>query len=76
MVALYRVAVEGWSQEEAVKEMTQGGFGFHGIWDDLIAWIKGLDIEEIKKKAGIQQSKGGQDCPCSGRAPWPQPWRG
>jgi protein tyrosine phosphatase (PTP) superfamily phosphohydrolase (DUF442 family) len=54
MCALYRVVVQGWSKEEALKEMMQGGFGFHGIWENLIQWINGLDIEGIKKKAGIK----------------------
>jgi protein tyrosine/serine phosphatase len=54
MCALYRVVVQGWSKEEALKEMAQGGFGFHGIWENLIQWINGLDIESIKKKAGIR----------------------
>ena len=54
MCALYRVAVQGWSKEEALKEMVQGGFGFHGIWENLIQWIDGLDIERIKKRAGIR----------------------
>jgi protein tyrosine/serine phosphatase len=54
MCVLFRVAVQGWSKEEALKEMTQGGFGFHGIWENLIQWINGLDIEGIKKKAGIK----------------------
>ncbi len=54
MCAVYRVAVQGWSKEEALKEMMQGGFGFHGIWENLIQWINGLDIEGIKRKAGIR----------------------
>jgi protein tyrosine phosphatase (PTP) superfamily phosphohydrolase (DUF442 family) len=54
MCALYRVAVQGWSKEQAVEEMLQGEFGFHGIWDNLIQWINALDIERIKKRAGIQ----------------------
>jgi protein tyrosine phosphatase (PTP) superfamily phosphohydrolase (DUF442 family) len=54
MCALYRVVVQGWSKEEALKEMVQGGFGFHGIWENLIQWIDGLDIERIKKRAGIR----------------------
>lgn len=54
MCVLYRVAVQGWSKEEALKEMTEGGFGFHGIWENLIQWINGLDIDRIKKKAGIR----------------------
>lgn len=54
MCALYRVTVQGWSKEEALTEMTQGGFEFHGIWENLIQWINGLDIETIKKRAGIR----------------------
>jgi protein tyrosine/serine phosphatase len=54
MCAVYRIAVQGWRKEEALKEMAQGGFGFHGIWENLIQWIDGLDIEKIKKRAGIQ----------------------
>ncbi len=54
MCALYRVAVQGWSKEEALKEMMQGGFGFHGIWENLVQWMNGLDIEGIKKRAGIR----------------------
>jgi hypothetical protein len=55
MCALYRIAVQGWRKEEAIKEMTQGGFGFHGIWHNLIRWINSLDVEGIKKRAGIKQ---------------------
>jgi protein tyrosine phosphatase (PTP) superfamily phosphohydrolase (DUF442 family) len=54
MCAIYRVAVQGWSREEALKEMTEGGFGFHGIWQDLVQWINSLEMEEIKKRAGIR----------------------
>jgi protein tyrosine phosphatase (PTP) superfamily phosphohydrolase (DUF442 family) len=54
MCAIYRVAVQGWSKKEAVEEMSQGEFGFHGIWDNLIRWINALDVERIKKRAGIQ----------------------
>jgi len=54
MCALYRVAVQGWNKEEALREMTEGGFGFHGIWQNLIQWMNGLDVDGIKKKAGIK----------------------
>jgi protein tyrosine/serine phosphatase len=54
MCTLYRIVIQGWSKEEAIKEMTQGGFGFHEIWDNLIEWINALDIESIKKQAGIE----------------------
>lgn len=57
MSAIYRVAVEGWTKEEAVREMMQGGFNFHEVWSNLPPWIANLDIEEIRKEAGIKPGK-------------------
>jgi protein tyrosine phosphatase (PTP) superfamily phosphohydrolase (DUF442 family) len=54
MCALYRVAVQGWTKEEAVREMTHGGFGFHEVWQNLPGWIAELDIESIRRDAGIK----------------------
>jgi protein tyrosine/serine phosphatase len=56
MCAIYRIAVQGWSKDEAIEEMTKGNFGFHEIWANLIEYIRGLDIEKIKQEAGIKQS--------------------
>ncbi|MCJ7665031.1 MAG: dual specificity protein phosphatase family protein [Desulfobacterales bacterium] len=53
MCAVYRVAVGGWTKEEAIREMTQGGFGHHVIWSNLTKFIEDLDIDAIKKEAGI-----------------------
>lgn len=54
--AIYRMAVEGWSKEEAISEMTKGGFGYHTVWRNLIYCLKTLDIEKIKKKTGLASS--------------------
>ncbi|MBN2210712.1 MAG: dual specificity protein phosphatase family protein, partial [Sedimentisphaerales bacterium] len=53
MCAMYRIVIEGWPKEEALREMTLGGFGFHEVWDNLPDWINELDIESIKAKAGL-----------------------
>jgi hypothetical protein len=56
LCALYRIAVEGWAKEEALKEMIDGGFGFHPIWTYLIEhWVNGLSIEKIRREAGVQR---------------------
>ena len=39
-VALYRIAVQGWDREEAVREMMQGGYGFHGIYFHLKTFVR------------------------------------
>ncbi len=54
MCALYRIAVQGWTKEEAIREMTEGGFNFHAVFDNLPDWIQELDVESIKKDAGIK----------------------
>lgn len=53
MSAMYRITVQGWSREDAVREMKEGGFGYHKLWINLIKYIRNADIEKIKKEAGI-----------------------
>ena len=53
LCAIYRIAVQGWTKAEAIREMTEGGFGFHEGWRNLIEYIQGLDIEAIKRRAGL-----------------------
>jgi len=53
MCAIYRVAVQDWTKDEAIEEMTKGGFGFYSMWQKLIDYIRTLDVEKIKHKAGI-----------------------
>jgi protein tyrosine phosphatase (PTP) superfamily phosphohydrolase (DUF442 family) len=54
MCAVYRIAIQGWTRDEAVKEMIEGGFGFHGVWANIAPWIDKLDIGKIKRRAGIE----------------------
>lgn len=54
MTAIYRIAVQGWSKEDAIREMRQGGYGFNEIWLNLPGWIRDLDIDSIRNEAGIQ----------------------
>ena len=55
MCAVYRIAVQGWSKEEAIEEMTKGGFSHHAIWKNLPRFIRKLDIDQIKRAAGISK---------------------
>jgi protein tyrosine/serine phosphatase len=56
MTAIYRIAIEGWTKDEAIAEMTQGGFGFHEIWKNLVEYVRELDVERLKREAGITAS--------------------
>ncbi len=47
--AVYRIVVQGWSKEDAIREMTEGGFGFHLFWRNLPKWINTLDVDSLKR---------------------------
>ena len=51
MCAIYRILVCGWTKEEAIREMTEGEFGFHGVWSNLPRYIRRLDVERIRADA-------------------------
>ncbi len=48
MSAMYRVVVEGWSKEDALKEMTQGGFGESSHHKDGAAYLMKADIPKLR----------------------------
>jgi protein tyrosine/serine phosphatase len=54
VAAFYRIVFQGWSKQDALKEMTKGGYGFHSIWKNLLELIRKSDIEKLKKAAGIK----------------------
>jgi tyrosine-protein phosphatase SIW14 len=47
-VAVYRVLVEGWGMEDAVKEMHD--FGFHPIWTQIIDYLEDFKPEKVRRK--------------------------
>jgi len=54
MCALYRIVVQGWTKDDAIREMTEGGFGHHAVFDNLSRFLRDLDIEALRKAAGMK----------------------
>jgi protein tyrosine phosphatase (PTP) superfamily phosphohydrolase (DUF442 family) len=52
MVAIYRVAVQGWTPDEAAAEMTDGGFGFHPVWGNLAEYVRRIDAARVRREVG------------------------
>ena len=50
MVAIYRIVVQGWSKDDALKEMIDGGYGFHSFWQDLVRYVRNLDVDALKTR--------------------------
>ena len=55
MCAVYRIVVEGWTKDEAIKEMSDGGYGFHPLWVNIVKEVEELDVEEIREKARLNE---------------------
>jgi SNF2 family DNA or RNA helicase len=45
------------ARDAAIREMTQGGFGFHPTWSNLPRWIQKLNIDDIKRISTYGQNK-------------------
>jgi protein tyrosine/serine phosphatase len=48
MSAMYRIVEQGWTKDEAISEMVNGGYGFHAMWSNIIQYIKQVDVNKIK----------------------------
>lgn len=46
--ALYRVVFDYWSKEDAIREMKDGGFGFHKRFKNVPEYIRHLNTDSIR----------------------------
>jgi tyrosine-protein phosphatase SIW14 len=53
VTAFYRIVFQGWSKDEAIDEMVNGGFGFHKRYQNLITLIRNADIGLIKRRLDL-----------------------
>lgn len=50
MCAAYRVVVQNWPKDEAVRELKENDTGFHGqIYESYAQYILNLDVEKMRK---------------------------
>jgi protein tyrosine/serine phosphatase len=47
MVAMYRILRQHWTKDAAIAEMTQGGFGFHPVWSNIVEYVRKADVEAL-----------------------------
>jgi protein tyrosine phosphatase (PTP) superfamily phosphohydrolase (DUF442 family) len=55
MCAMYRIAVCGWTKQQAIEEMKEGGFKFNPAWKNLVTFVEKADIAGIKRRAGLPE---------------------
>ncbi len=49
-IAMYRIIFEHWSIDDAVKEMKQGGYGFHVIWKNIDHLLSPENVKWIQQQ--------------------------
>lgn len=50
MSAMYRIVEEGWTKEAALRELREGGYGYHSMWKNIIRYIERVDVEAIRRQ--------------------------
>ena len=50
MIAMFRVVEQGWTKEDAIQEMVNGGYGFHRLWFRIVGYVKHANVERIRKQ--------------------------
>jgi len=58
MCAMYRIIYQGWTKEEAIDEMVNGGYGFYNLWTNIIHYIQSADIDKLKKAIQAKRTAG------------------
>jgi protein tyrosine phosphatase (PTP) superfamily phosphohydrolase (DUF442 family) len=53
ILALYRVVVQGWTKEDALKEMNEGGFHHSSFFRNLDRYVARADIPALRKQLAI-----------------------
>ncbi len=48
VIAMYRIIYQGWSKQQAIDELKNGGFNFHAIFFNIPDFINNADIPAIK----------------------------
>jgi protein tyrosine/serine phosphatase len=48
MSAMYRILEQGWSVDDALAELTGGGYGYHSIWSNVLGYVRKADIGKLR----------------------------
>ena len=48
MSAMYRVLEQDWTVDDALAELTGGGYGYHSVWKNIVRYLREVDIEKLR----------------------------
>ena len=48
MSAMYRILEQGWSPDDALQELVDGGYGYHSMWKNIVRYVRSVDAARLK----------------------------
>jgi protein tyrosine/serine phosphatase len=52
MSAMYRILEQGWTPEDALKELVDGGYGYHSMWKNIVRYVRSVDADKLRAAIG------------------------
>lgn len=49
VTAMYRILNQGWTKDQALEELTKGGYGYHSLWKNIPDYLHKVDIDKIRQ---------------------------
>ncbi|MBC3918817.1 dual specificity protein phosphatase family protein [Undibacterium sp. CY18W] len=49
VTAMYRILNQGWTRDQALEELTKGGYGYHSMWKNIPDYLRKVDIDKIRQ---------------------------
>jgi uncharacterized protein (TIGR01244 family) len=50
VAALYRILEQGWTREQALRELQEGGYGFHEMWINIPRYIRRVNLDDLRAR--------------------------
>jgi protein tyrosine/serine phosphatase len=48
MTAMYRILEQKWTPEDALQELTEGGYGYHSMWKNIPSYLRSVDVDKLR----------------------------
>jgi protein tyrosine/serine phosphatase len=49
MSAMYRILEQDWAPEDALKELVDGGYGYHSMWKNIVRYVRAVDAPKLRQ---------------------------
>ena len=58
MSAMYRILEQGWTVDDALAELKDGGYGYHAMWKNILRYVRSADVDKLRAAISPVSSPG------------------